>query len=116
MAFRRERFHRERRNVTQPSRWNRSHKNGFTVLREAEISKVPFLAVLVAYIARRFERRVARHTSEEQRRYAPTGDRQKRNICKFSISKWSNDPRVQFVVGNHQLLVHHAAFHHQSRR
>ena len=40
-------------------------------LREAEISKVPFLAVLARCSARRSERRVASHTSDEQRRNAP---------------------------------------------
>ena len=41
------------------------------MLREARITKVPFLAVLAGCSARRSERRVAGHTSEKQRRNAP---------------------------------------------
>ena len=40
-------------------------------LREAEIAKIPFLGALAGCSARRSERRVAGHTSEEQRRNAP---------------------------------------------
>lgn len=40
-------------------------------LREAEIVNVPFLGVLAGCSARRSERRVASHTSEEQRSNAP---------------------------------------------
>ena len=40
-------------------------------VRDAEIVKVQFLAVLAGCIARRSDRRAAGHTSEEQRRNAP---------------------------------------------
>jgi hypothetical protein len=40
-------------------------------VRESEISKLPFLVVLEGCSARRDERGVASHTSEEQRRNAP---------------------------------------------
>ena len=42
-----------------------------TTIRDAEIVNVPFLAVLAGCSARRSERGVAGHTSEEQRRNAP---------------------------------------------
>ena len=40
-------------------------------LREAEIANTPFLGALAGCSARRSERPVASHTSEEQRRNAP---------------------------------------------
>ena len=40
-------------------------------LREAEIANIPFLGALAGCSARRSERRVASHTSDEQRRNAP---------------------------------------------
>ena len=46
--------------------WERLHRD----IREAEISKVPFLTVLAGCSARRDERGVASHTSEKQRRNA----------------------------------------------
>ena len=44
---------------------------GSRVFREAEIVNIPFLGALAGCSARRSERRVASHTSEEQRRNAP---------------------------------------------
>ena len=44
---------------------------GNTALREAEMVNIPFLGALAGCSARRSERRVASHTSEEQRRNAP---------------------------------------------
>ncbi len=41
------------------------------IVRDAEIINVPFLAVLAGCSARRSERSVAGHTSEEQHRNAP---------------------------------------------
>ena len=54
-------------------------------LREAEIANVPFLGALAGCSARRSERRVASHTSEEQRRNAP-GSADKNGILDFSAS------------------------------
>ena len=53
--------------------------------REAEIANVPFLGALAGCSARRFERSVASHTSEEQRRNAP-GSAAKNGILAFSAS------------------------------
>ena len=57
----------------------------YLVLREAEIANIPFLAALAGCSARRSERRVASHTSEEQRRNAP-GGAAKNGILAFSAS------------------------------
>ena len=54
-------------------------------VREAEIANVLFLGVLAGCSARRSERRVASHTSEEQRRNAP-GSAAKNGILVFSAS------------------------------
>ena len=54
-------------------------------IREAEIANVPFLGALAGCSARRSERRVASHTSEEQRRNAP-GSAAKNGILAFSAS------------------------------
>ena len=54
-------------------------------LREAEIVNIPFLGALAGCSARRSERRVASHTSEEQRRNAP-GSAAKNGILAFSAS------------------------------
>ena len=47
------------------------HATGGEQVREAEIVNMPFLGALAGCSARRSERRVASHTSEEQRRNAP---------------------------------------------
>ena len=54
-------------------------------LREAEMVNIPFLGALAGCSARRSERRVASHTSEEQRRNAP-GSAAKNGILAFSAS------------------------------
>ena len=54
-------------------------------LREAEIVDIPFLVALAGCSARRSERRVASHTSEEQRRNAPARAA-KNGILAFSAS------------------------------
>ena len=54
-------------------------------VREAEIANVPFLGALAGCSARRSERSVASHTSEEQRRNAP-GSAAKNGILAFSAS------------------------------
>ena len=54
-------------------------------VREAEIANVPFLGALAGCSARRSERRVASHTSEEQRRNAP-GSAAKNGILAVSAS------------------------------
>ena len=54
-------------------------------LREAEIVDIPFLGALAGGSARRSERRVASHTSEEQRRNAPARAA-KNGILAFSAS------------------------------
>ena len=56
-----------------------------TGLREAEIVDIPFLGALAGCSARRSERRVASHTSEEQRRNAPARAA-KNGILAFSAS------------------------------
>ena len=52
---------------------------------EAETANRPFLGALAGCSARRSERRVASHTSEEQRRNAP-GSAAKNGILAFSAS------------------------------
>ena len=54
-------------------------------VREAEIVEIPFLGALAGCSARRSERRVASHTSEEQRRNAPASTA-KNGILAFSAS------------------------------
>ena len=54
-------------------------------LREAEKANIPFLSALAGCSARRSERRVASHTSEEQRRNAPVSAA-KNGILAFSAS------------------------------
>ena len=54
-------------------------------VREAEIVNIPFLGALAGFSARRSERRVASHTSEEQRRNA-SGGAAKNGILDFSAS------------------------------
>ena len=63
-------------------------------LREAEIVDIPFLGALAGCRARRSERRVASHTSEEQRRNAPARAA-KNGILAFSASlspEWLDHP------------------------
>ena len=54
-----------------PKIWRDITQSQQEVLRDAEIVNVAFLAVLAGCSARRSERGVAGHTSEEQRRNAP---------------------------------------------
>ena len=56
----------------------------FIVVREAEIANMPFLGALAGCSARRSERLVASHTSEEQRRNAPDSAAQKWDISFFA--------------------------------
>ncbi len=60
-------------------------------VREAEIANVPFLGALAGGSARRSERSVASHTSEEQRRNAP-GSAAKNGILAFSASLSAQAP------------------------
>ena len=66
-------------------------------VRETEIANVPFLGALAGCSARRFERRVASHTSEEQRRNAP-GSAAKNGILAFSASLSTENRKLRFTV------------------
>ena len=70
-------------------------------LREAEIVDIPFLGALAGCSARRSERRVASHTSEEQRRNAPARAA-KNGVLAFSASLSSRRgsiSRLDFQLG-----------------
>ena len=67
------------------SRFNRAPAGPTNAIREAEIANRPFLGALAGCSARRCERRVASHTSEEQRRNAP-GSAAENGILAFSAS------------------------------
>ena len=58
---------------------------------------IPFLGALAGCSARRSERRVASHTSEEQRRNAP-GSAAKNGILAFSVSL---SPVLRVAAGRH---------------
>ena len=83
-----------KRSGSQPKRERTSKR---VQVREAEISKVPFLAALVGCSARRSERRVASHTSEEQRRNAPASA-VKNGIFAISASLSRRYPRSALSV------------------